>query len=439
MSADAVTEQVPIIAPLVLRHAGDAAFYWQQRDGSLRAPLVGLAQLQEFDRLLDAHLDGLRAAASHGWAIALAQADRWARAPEIFVCATLALEQPPEHAAARLATLWQLVQRQPQHMLRGWLSAFARLTPAHAQAWCERLLAPGRQVLVPAALAVVCWRTLALQPGALNQALTAALSQALQSPEPAVRAAACRVAARHAPERLPALLEDADRQVCAEAAIGLATSTHRIAASNVLWNACHALLEEAATLQGRYRMQAHHRLSRWLNHLGLLVPHGQPGMAQLLQRLPPRLGLSLALHHGDAHYLPWVVEQMDDPEVSRQAGWIWSVWTGLDLAQHGLALPQREPAMPVRVTDTLDPGLPEPDTSRIRELGLRLPQGAPLLWGQALQENLLYEVLVHAPQAVRWIAAQRLAMAGRARMNVRAHALAQQEELAAWAVQEEAA
>ena len=49
-----------IIPPLITRHAGDAAFYWQQRDGSVHSPLVGLSHLLEFDRLLDAHLDGLR-------------------------------------------------------------------------------------------------------------------------------------------------------------------------------------------------------------------------------------------------------------------------------------------------------------------------------------------------------------------------------------------
>ena len=51
-----------IIPPLITRHAGDAGFYWQQRDGSVHSPLVGLSHLLEFDRLLDAHLDGLRVA-----------------------------------------------------------------------------------------------------------------------------------------------------------------------------------------------------------------------------------------------------------------------------------------------------------------------------------------------------------------------------------------
>jgi hypothetical protein len=439
LAADTAVDQAPVIAPLVLRHAGDAAFYWQQRDGSLHAPLVGLAQLQEFDRLLDAHLDGLRAAADHGWTTALAQVERWSRAPEVFVGVTLALEQPEAQAIARLDTLWRLVQRQPQHMLRGWISALARLDSTHARAWCERLLSAGRPIPVPPALAVACWRTLALQSAPLSQSLTAVLSRALQSPEPAVRAAASRVAARHMPERLPALLDDADRQVRAEAAIGLAASSHRFVASNVLWNACDTLLQEAATLQGRYKAQAHHRLNRWLKHLGLLVPLGQPGMAKLLQLLPPRLGLSLVLHHGDAQYLPWVLEQMEDPGVSRLAGWVWSAWTGLDLQQQGLALPPREPGMPIRATDTLDPGLPEPDVGRVRALGLQLPHGQPSLWGLILDDDALHQLLVHAPQPLRWIAAQRLAMKGRAWMNIRAHGLDQRADLAVVTSQAEAA
>ena len=42
----------PIIAPLVTRHAGDAAFYWSRHDDSVHSPLIGLIELIEFDRLL---------------------------------------------------------------------------------------------------------------------------------------------------------------------------------------------------------------------------------------------------------------------------------------------------------------------------------------------------------------------------------------------------
>ncbi len=49
----------PIIVPLVTRHAGDAAFYWARHDDSIHSPLIGLNQLAEFDRLLEAHLDAM--------------------------------------------------------------------------------------------------------------------------------------------------------------------------------------------------------------------------------------------------------------------------------------------------------------------------------------------------------------------------------------------
>ena len=55
-----------IIPPLVERHVGDAAFYWQQRDQSAHSPLLDWQALRHFDRLLEAHLDGIRAAGDAG-------------------------------------------------------------------------------------------------------------------------------------------------------------------------------------------------------------------------------------------------------------------------------------------------------------------------------------------------------------------------------------
>jgi hypothetical protein len=52
--------------------AGDAAFYWQQRDQSVHSPLIGLQALAEVDWLLD----GVRVATDDGWRIALTGARR---------------------------------------------------------------------------------------------------------------------------------------------------------------------------------------------------------------------------------------------------------------------------------------------------------------------------------------------------------------------------
>ena len=431
-----------IIPPLITRHAGDAAFYWQQRDGSVHSPLVGLSHLLEFDRLLDAHLDGLRVAGDAGWDIALAQLERWASAPEVYVCTTLALEQADP--SARLAAIWAVIQKNPQRMLRGLIAAVAAAPSPLANVWCLQWLRPG----MPAALAVVAWRARALHALPLEAEFAQALSAALASPDPAIRAAACRIAALSQVESLRPLLQDPDRQVRAEAALGLVggwasgskqalPELQRTQAAGVLWQACQDLGQELTGLGGWYKAKAQHRLARWVCHLGLVVPTGHPAVEPLLKLLPARLGLWLVLHHGDGHYLPWIVQQMDDPDVSRFAGWVWSALTGVDLHSQGLSLPPRAPSQTPRPTDTHDPGLPEPDVHRIAAMELRLPSGCVSLGGQPQSEVLLNTVLWQGPQALRWIAARRLALLGRSAFNTRMRARDQQNLL--WPLQQQAA
>lgn len=448
----------PIIPPLIYRHAGDAAFYWQQHDGSVRSPLVGLPQLLEFDRLLDAHLDDLRVAGEPGWEIALAQLQRWQRAPEVFVCAVLALEH--SDPGARLAAVWAAVEKQPNRMLRGLISALAWVPEELGLGWCRYWLSDER---TPIPLAVAAWRALAIlqrqtgQPALsghepVASAIRQALPQALASPDVHLRAAACRLLAQWDEEaQLLPLLQDAEPRVRAEAAIGLMQALHRnVAASpsrerlpaarrqdlhsqaaGTLWLVTHEACQNLATLSGLMRTQAQHRLMRWLCHVGLAAPMGHAGIAKLIDLLPTRLALWFVLHHGDGHYLPWVVQRMHDPEVSRLAGWVWSAMTGVDLHHQGLAMPPRGPSEPPRATDIQDPGLLEPNAASIERLALALPSHGVSLAGQIASETLLTQALWHAPQAIRWIANQRLALLGASPIDIRMHARLQHEMLPA--------
>lgn len=442
MSLSSFEFSPPIIPPLITRHAGDAAFYWQQRDNSMHSPLAGLPQLLEFDRLLDAHLDGLRAAGEAGWDIALAQLQRWARAPETFVCATLALEHA--NASARLPSIWAVVQQNPARMLRGLISALAWVPSAQSALWCLHRL---QDEQTPTALAVAAWRALAiqhstaghpqtLQPNNMQDVLQKALPTALTSPDAHLRAAACRFLAQFDKQHLLPFLQDTQPAVRAEAAIGLMNghSTTRqqdrqAQAARALWLATNELSESLTTLTGLPRNKAQHRLMRWLRHLALAVPMGHADVTALLALLPTRLGLWFVLHHGDGHYLPWVVQRMADPEVSRLAGWVWHVLTGVDLHSHGLALPPRALNQVPRGTDTRDPGLPEPDARAVQRLELVLPPHVVTLYGQAVSSAVLTDSLWHAPQAIRWMAAKRLARQGGLRIHIRAHARLQQAEL----------
>lgn len=450
----------PIIPPLVTRHAGDAAFYWQQHDGSAHSPLVGLPQLLEFDRLLDAHLDGLRVAGEPGWDIALAQLQRWQHAPEVFVCAVLALEHGDP--GSRLAAVWAVVEKNPNRMLRGLISALAWVSSELGLGWCRHWLSDG----TPVPLAVAAWRALAIRQRQPDQpalsghetmaaAIRLALPKALASADVHLRTAACRLLPQWDESQLLPLLQDSEPRVRAEAAIGLMDVLHRNTkaantrmrltaaqrqdlqsqAAGALWLVTHEASQHLTTLSGLPRTQAQHRLMRWLCHLGLVAPMGHAGIPKLINLLPPRLALWFVLHHGDGHYLSWVVQCMSDPELSREvsrlAGWVWSAMTGVSLNHRGLALPPRGPAEAPRNTDIHDPGLPEPNATAIEQQGLTLPSHVVSLLGQTVSEAVLNQALWHAPQAVRWIANQRLGLLGASPIDIRAHSRTQQNALPA--------
>jgi len=59
-----------VIAPIVERQVGEAAFYWQQRGQSAISALDDFSSLLEFDQTLQAHLDSITAAGDVGWDLA---------------------------------------------------------------------------------------------------------------------------------------------------------------------------------------------------------------------------------------------------------------------------------------------------------------------------------------------------------------------------------
>lgn len=436
-----VAVQAPTLGPiqaLVARHAADAAFYWQLHDTAEHSPLQGLSHLREFDRLLCAHLDGLRVAGQAGWLCALAQLQRWRGAPETFVASLLALESPAP--GPRLAAVWAVVEADPDRSMRGLISAMAWAGPDAAAAWCSQWLGLRGQHV---GLAVAAWRTIALYVHGHaheDEALGPSLHQALGDEHAALRAAAARAAAVLDVRRLWPLLDDPDEVVRAEAAMGILSSppsdqvhlppSDRMRAAEVLWAACEALGHRLPNLTGWHRASAERRLQRWVNELAVAVPMQHPDVATLLQLLPQRLGLWFTLHHGDPFYLPWVIERMDSPEASRLAGWTWSAMTDVDWHRQGLALPPRELDQAVRPTDNLDPGLPEPDRQRVASVVVQLPDHRPCLGGRELDPPQLQALLTSgAPQAIRWIAARRLRQLGHPSLDTRAPAHVQQQWL----------
>ncbi|GAA5787057.1 hypothetical protein [Chitiniphilus shinanonensis] len=375
------------IEPLLIRHAEDAAFYWAQLDGAARAFNLYPERHAHFNRLLDAHLEGLLVAEEHGVAPALKALERWGQPGEAFVAAWLGLQWRHRDPAAIEALLGR-ISAAPESLMRGLISAVAWL-PAAARPDALAYLAQRGEIGQVAALRAAA--LIGATPGGFDPfpGLAPLLDDPGAQPSPWVRAAACRALAAMAirawgdalpheqatgplselvaaweskwvdglqptvdhspPALLRRLLEDSEAPVRAEAALGLARLYARAPAHANLLDARRILREvlppQLAELQrssGATRQWVLRRLLRWLACLAWLTPPGSPDTAAILRELPPRLALTFLLHHGDLAQLPRIVAWMQDPLLARHAGWVWQTLTGIDLEAHGLVIESDE-------------------------------------------------------------------------------------------------
>lgn len=393
-----------VVAPLVTRHAEDAAFYWSQADGAGTAFALTPARLAHFDRLLEAHLEGLAVAGAEGLEPALVALERWRKSGEAFVCTWLVAQHPGD---SNLANLSQRLAAAPDTLLRGAISALARL-PAERSAplrarWLAPEAAPHEQVV-------------ALRAEALIDGTTPPDETFFNAADAHVRAAACRACAT-APESsiaaLSARLHDEALPVRAEAAIALRGTASATEALAVLWQCVATQATLSRALGGADARSAARRLHRWVRHLAWAAPFGHPDLPALFEFLPPRQALTFALYHGDCAHLPRVIAAMDDAQTARYAGWVWQALTGVDLAANGLLRPDPPLDTDAPVDENrrdADNGLPLPDPAAIAAYRLALPTGTRLLLGQPLTPELAIDVLDEAVQAFRVIAAHALTM-----------------------------
>jgi uncharacterized protein (TIGR02270 family) len=432
------------IAPLIRRHAEDAAFYWLQHDASAYSPRLNLAGLERFSQLLTAHLEGLHVAGDAGWQPSLAALQKWKQPGEAFVCAHTALQN---NDPAQLQALMQEVSARPDELLRGIISALAWVPReralANVAAWSAADSGPVKQVSALRGAAL------------LGLGATASLSQPIDyflgSANPHVRSAACRAAGQTlGPSTPDALLrqalQDPEITVRAEAAITLgqhayAQGQHNtpaaIQVADTLWHAIVAQVELHNTATGWYRKQALRRLNRWVQYLACLVPTGNTELAALLAFMPPRVALRFVAYHGDPAHLPFVLTHMGHPDTARYAGWVWQSITGVDLQAAGMTLPEPEleegaPAVTQMQLDA-DAGMPLPNAQAIgRHSTVALHTGTRYLLGQPMSPPQLLDVVQDAPQALRSIASMHLQLAHpQAKLGLRGPAQMQQQALGA--------
>jgi uncharacterized protein (TIGR02270 family) len=388
-----------LILPVVEQHAEEAAFLWSTRDLAVGAPHYSLADLVHLDDRLDAHLDGLRVAGDAGLELALASLAA-GDASEVFVAAVLALERSDggplqavlDRGAGDLALARGLISA------IGW-SAWDVAAPVVAQLLAAEAPALRRIGLAGAAVH-------RHDPGD-------ALSSALASDDPALRARACQAVGELGRRDLTAGLRAAmthdDAQVRFESAFAAALVGERTAAR---------ALGVIAVDQGPCAERACALGIRLFDETTAMAAFGElTGDADLA-----RLAVKAAGASAYPAMVDWLLDRMADPALARAAGEAFTMITGLDLeaedveadAPEGFSSGPTDDPSDEDVSPDPDEYLPWPDVAAVRAWWStyrgEFHAGARYLLGNPIAPDWLDEVLRTGRQHHRHAAAVELAL-----------------------------
>jgi uncharacterized protein (TIGR02270 family) len=384
------------IPVLVQQHSDDAVMFSIVRTSLLSVAHVKLHQLGRLDDRLAAHLDGLAVAGQYGSKLAAVALERPGRG-EAFTVAVRAIE---DRDALCLDKVLAIAETVPES-LSGMISAFGWVTTASLRGITKAFLESQSPLRRQVGLAACGMHQ--VDPGAM------VVGAAMRDEEAAVRARALRVAADlgvvdHLPACIDALAdEDPDcayQAACAGVLLGdrgaSVSALHSIVLAPSPWRsrALGLLLKLQSSADA---------------HATLKTLAQDPASIRLLIQ-----GIGTA---GDPHYVPWLIQQMQDLKLSRLAGESFSYITGLDLAYLDL---ERKPPEGVDFGPNDDPnddnvamdeddGLPWPDVDKIsawwQAHGQRFAPGTRYFMGEPPSTAHCLDLLKNGYQRQRMAAA----------------------------------
>jgi len=122
-----------------------------------------------------------------------------------------------------------------------------------------------------------------------------------------------------------------------------------------------------------------------------------------------KIAISAAGAAGYARFVPWLIEQMQDPELARSAGEAFTLITGIDIVNHKLGVPASN-----KSPDDPERGLPWPDMDAINAWWqthhAKYPAETRCLLGHPITPDHCLHVLVNGYQRQRAAAALELAL-----------------------------
>jgi uncharacterized protein (TIGR02270 family) len=393
-----IDKLMPRVINLVLdQHLASVLSILGSRGVLLLAPHVKLNQLARSDERLAAQLDGLAIAGKVGSKLAKTVLQNPGQG-EMFASIVNAIEN---RNAVDLEKLLVIAESLPE-LLGGTLSAFGWVSTASLKGITRTLLDSPNLFRRQIGLAACAMHQ--VNPGAV-------VAAALKDEDSALRARALRFVADlglidHLPACTDALADE--NSVCSYQAARAGALLGDRGASVLA-------LQRIALAPGPWRSRALGLLLKLQSaadaHATLKALAQDPACIRLLIQ-----GIGTA---GDVHYVPWLIQQMQDLKLSRLAGESFSFITGLDLAYLDL---ERKPPDGVDFGPNDDPnddnvamdededdGLPWPDVEKItawwQAHGHRFAPGTRYFMGEPPSSAHCLDVLKNGYQRQRMAAA----------------------------------
>jgi len=371
------------------------------RNSAVGAPHYSLKDLAKLDDRIEAHIDGLRIAGDEGWPLCAAGLTHQ-ESGEVFAAAVIALEgDNPRH----IEQVYETVEAAPE-TARGLVSAIGWISRDKLRGKVAGLLGSASPL----------WRRVGIRACAVHRVDSGKyLTEAIEDPDPQLRARALRAAGETARRDLLSVLRGQIGSEAAECAFWAARSALLLGDRGTCLSVLQAIALTASP-------RAHSAIQLLLRVLD--PPQSRNLLKTLSQDPERRRKLIIACGvSGDPAYIPWLIAQMgEDPGSARIAGESFSFITGVDVAHEDLegdwpegfeAGPTENPENEDTAMDR-DEDLPWPDPERVRAWWVvnqvHFLTGTRYLAGSPVDKTNCHQVLKTGMQRQRNAAALELAL-----------------------------
>lgn len=409
---------------VVTQHAEDAAFLWVLRNNAAQAPNYKLKDLAGLDERVEANLDGLRVAAETGWRLSKQLLDQ-DEPGAIFSSAVLALEGKD---SAKINLVYEKVESTPKFSDE-LIAAFGWVDAKNLQGKALGLL------VSPSPF----WRRVGISACLTHRVNPKDyLITALDDNDPLLRARALRAVGELGLKEYSPKLQEALR------------SNDELCCYWAAWSSIliGQFVNALQTLKGIAESDSSFNNKALITALRAMDTKTTYTWLKEFAKKPDRVRYVIegTTAVGDPVYIPWLIKQMEAPELAKVAGESFSSITGVDIAYEDLdgEQPELADAGPnddpndENVQMDKDENLPNPDPNLINQWWESHKQqytfGKRYLMGKEINAKTLIDVLQNGNQRQRLAAAIEFAIIkpGKPLFETRAPAKRQQIQLESW-------